>query len=86
MAAAGGTTQATTFDAKTVVTMVDVGGNLVQVSFWNMFQKVREMEAKVEVLAKRAKNVGVLFGRWGFPLESELTHFSLRVRILKVPV
>ena len=61
-----------------VVTVVDIGGNLVLVLFGQLFQKMREMEAKVEVLTKRAKNMGVLFGRWGFPSEAEFTLFMAR--------
>ena len=39
---------------------------------------MREMEARVEVLTKQAKNVGVMFGRWGFPSESDFTLFMAR--------
>ena len=74
----GATAQATTVDANTVVTIVDIGGNPVLVSFGHLFQKMREMEAKVEVLTKQANNVGVLFGRWGFPSEAEFTLFMAR--------
>ena len=53
----GATAQATTVDANTVVTVVDIGGNPVSVSFRHLSQMIREMEAKVEVLTERAKNV-----------------------------
>jgi hypothetical protein len=48
----GATTQVTTVDASTVVTVVDVGGTPVSVLFGHLFQKMREMEAKVEVLTE----------------------------------
>ncbi len=53
----GATSQATTVDANTVVTVVDIGGNPVPVSFGHLSQMMREMKAKVEVLMERAKNV-----------------------------
>ena len=53
----GATAQATTVDANMVVTAVDIGGNPVSASFGHLSQMMREMEAKVEVLTERAKNV-----------------------------
>ena len=75
---ASATPAAKSFDANTAVTIVDIGGNPVTISLNHMFQKTRarvELEAKVEVLMERAKNVGILFGRWGFPLEADFTLF-----------
>jgi hypothetical protein len=72
------TTHATTLDANAMLAVVDVGGNQVSISVNLMFQKMREMEAKVEVLLEQAKNVGVLFDRWGFPSETEFALFHAR--------
>jgi len=74
----GGAQAPSTVAADTTMTVVDVGGNQVTVSFNHMFQRMREMEAKVEVLLERAKNVGVLFACWGFPSESEFALFHAR--------
>ena len=49
----------TTATHNTAVTMVDIGGNPVTISFNHMFQKMCDLEAKVEVLLERtSSNVG----------------------------
>ena len=49
----------TTATPNTVVTMVDIGGNPVTISFNHMLQKMCYLEAKVEVLLERtSSNVG----------------------------
>jgi len=40
----------TPFDPNTTVTMIDIGGNPVSISFNHLFQKTQELESKVEVL------------------------------------
>ena len=63
----GVTPTATPFDANTAVTMVDIGGNPVTISFNHMFQKMRDLEAKVEILLERTSsnipNVGCAGGK-----------------------
>ena len=51
----GGAPVTTAFVANTVVTVVDIGGNQVLVLFNHMFQKMREMESKVEVLLEQPR-------------------------------
>ena len=53
----GATAQATTVYANMVMTIVDIGGNLLSASFDHLPQMMREMEAKVEVITEQAKNV-----------------------------
>ena len=56
----------TTVTPNTAVTMVDIGGNPVTISFNHMFQKMRDLEAKVEVLLEQTSsnipNVGCAGG------------------------
>ena len=54
----------TTATPNTAVTMVDIGGNPVTISFNHMFQKMCDLEAKVEVLLERtSSNVGCAGGK-----------------------
>ena len=49
----------TTATPNTAVTMVNIGGNPVTISFNHMFRKMCDLEAKVEVLLERtSSNVG----------------------------
>ena len=48
-----------------------VGGSKLVISASYLFEMIRELQAKVDVLTERLKNTGVIFGRLAFISESE---------------
>jgi hypothetical protein len=58
-------------DGNTPLGVATVGGNEVVITANYLFNKIRELQAKGEVLTERSKNTGIIFGQLAFASESE---------------
>jgi hypothetical protein len=62
-------------DGNTLLGVATVGGNKVVISANYLFNMVRELQAKVDILTERSKNTGVIFGQLAFASEAEFTYW-----------
>ncbi len=62
-------------DGNTPLGVANVGGSEVVISANYLFNMVRELQAKVDILTEGLKNTGVIFGQLAFASESEFTYW-----------
>jgi hypothetical protein len=61
-------------DGNTPLGVATVGGSKVVISANYLFNMVRELQAKVDIVTEQSKSTGVIFGQLAFASESEFTY------------